>query len=60
MHENDIGSFYTTGKHDVWELVSFCPDPTAMLRNLKTGEEIGGVIGCLNLEPFVQLVPKNK
>jgi len=51
------GDVFTTDGHDVWRVVSFCHHPTITLKNIETGKEIGGAVGCLNVRNFVKLVP---
>lgn len=50
------GMLFTETGTQVWEVVSMCELPTITLRNLRTKEEVGGAVGCLNLENFVPLV----
>jgi hypothetical protein len=52
--------FYAGPDGQVWELLSYATAPTATIRNLKTGEERGGVVGSPILEPFTRLVPESK
>ncbi len=56
----ELGGLYTTGKNSVWEVKSYAQAPTITLKNLRTGEEIFGGVGCLNFAPFVKLVPDSK
>lgn len=58
MNQDDVGMFFTTTGEDIWELIIYCEYPTATLRNLKTGERVGGAIGSPNLQPFRRLVPE--
>lgn len=60
MRVEDVGKFFTTNGKDIWQMISACKEPTAMLRNLQTGEEIDGAIGCLNFQDFVKLIPESK
>jgi len=60
MNIKDVGKYYTTDGEDVWELTSYCKEPTATMENIKTGRRIGGAVGCLKLKPFVKLVPERK
>jgi len=60
MDEQDVGAFYTTNGEDVWQLVSYCASPTAIMLNIRTGDRVGGGIGCLNLQPFIKLIPEKE
>lgn len=57
MNEEDVSKFFTTNGEDIWRLISYCREPTATMENIITKERIGGAVGCLNLEPFVELKP---
>ena len=46
------------GPDDVWVVKSFCDQPTVTLENIKSGEEVGGATGCLNLQQFRLLKPQ--
>lgn len=54
------GDLFTTDGQDAWEVKSLCEQPTITLRNLRTGEETGGAVGCLNVQPFIALRPEGK
>ena len=60
MEIDDVGTYWTTDGTDIWQLITFCEQPTATMLNLKTGGRIGGAVGCLNLQPFVKLTPEKK
>lgn len=60
MDEDDVGCYYTTNGEDVWQLISYCREPTATMKNLRTEERVGGAVGCLNLKPFIKLVPEKE
>lgn len=51
------GDLYTTDGKDVWEIESLCEYPTVTLKNVRTGEQIGGAVGCRNVADFVPLKP---
>ena len=57
MDASDVSGFYTTDGCDVWRLISYCREPTATMENVETKDRVGGAVGCLNLQPFVKLVP---
>jgi hypothetical protein len=54
------GDLYTTDGEDVWEVVGYFDCPSVTLKNLRTGEEMTGGVGCLNFDPFVRLVKKEQ
>ena len=60
MNADDVGKYYTTDGKDLWQLVSYCRDPTATMQNVRTEQKVGGAIGCLNLQPFIKLVPERE
>ncbi len=60
IEDVEVGGLYTDGKNSVWEVKSYANVPTVTLKNLRTGEETRGGIGCLNFAPFVKLVPEQK
>ncbi len=51
----DIDSLFTTDGKDVWGVESYFVGPSIKLRNLRTGEERCGGVGCLLLKEFVRL-----
>lgn len=59
-----IGQLFTRqgdGIHadEVWEVLSYCQLPTLVMRNVRNPNEvIDGGMGCLNLKPFIRLVPE--
>jgi len=57
VHSLTPGDLYTTDGKDVWEIESFCEHPTVTLKNVRTGERIGGAVGCRNVADFVPLKP---
>ena len=60
MDVNDVSSYYTTDGEDIWRLVAYCQEPTATMENVETNERVGGAVGCLNLKPFVKLIPERE
>ena len=60
MNNNDVSKYYTTNGKDIWQLIIYCEYPTATMKNLETGERVGGAVGCLNLKPFVKLIPERE
>jgi len=49
--------YYLGPDGKVWQVLHYATSPTATLKNLETGETVGGCIGSLNLEPFRRLEP---
>lgn len=60
MNGDDVGCYYTTNGEDIWRLISYCREPTATMENIRTEERVGGAVGCLNLKPFIKLVPEKE
>ena len=46
---------FTIDGQDVWEVESMCESPTITLKNLRTGDKMGGAVGCRLLKDFVPL-----
>lgn len=46
------------GSNDVWVVKSYCSDPTVTLENIKTGQQVSGGVGSLNLQQFSRLKPE--
>ncbi len=59
MNANDVGKYFTTNGDDIWMLITYCDHPTATMQNVRTGEQRDAV-GCLNLQPFVKLIPEKE
>lgn len=65
MNIEDVGRYFIREDDDkaikdIYMMVSFCEYPTAKLENVRTKEQIGGAVGCLNLKPFVKLIPEKE
>lgn len=60
MNADDVGKFYTTTGEDTWWMISYCAEPTATMQNIRTGEKVGGAVGCRNLQPFIKLNPEKE
>lgn len=58
IYKAEPGELFTTDGKDVWELTSFCLEPTATLKNLRTGEVKGGAVCSLLLQDFIKLIPE--
>lgn len=54
---NDVGELFTTNGRDVWRVVSYAAEPTAVLQNLETGENAQGVVCSPLMSDFVRLTP---
>ena len=54
----DCNDLYTTDGKDVWRVISMCERPTITLKNVETGEETGGAVGCPNVAEFKRLIPQ--
>ena len=60
MNADDVGKFFTTNGEDIWRMIVYCAEPTATMQNVKTGEQVGGIIGSPILEHFVKLIPEKE
>ena len=56
MKVEDVGTYWTTDKEDIWQMITYCEYPTATMLNIRIGERVGGAVGCPNLQPFKKLV----
>ena len=52
-----LGSLYTIDGNDVWEVISYCNQPTVTMRNVRTNDERSGAVGCPLLSEFMLLRP---
>ncbi len=48
---------FTTNGKDVWRVKYWYNEPTVTLTNLETGEDRGGAVYSLLMQPFVKLIP---
>lgn len=55
----ELGGFYERGG-EVWQVVTIADRPTMRLRNLHTGEQVGGVIGAPIFDGFEKLVRETR
>lgn len=53
----DLYGVYRRG-NDLFRVLTIADRPTMTLKNVETGETIGGVIGAAIFDDFVELVPK--
>ena len=60
MNQDDVGGLYTTDGKDVWRLIGYASDPTAIMENVATKERVNGVVGSLILRDFKKLVPEEQ
>ena len=65
MRVTDVGQYFVkeddkNAIKEIWMMCSFCEYPSAILENVRTKERVGGAVGCLNLQPFVKLVPEEE
>ena len=53
--ETKVGDLWVNTRGEVYQILSFCTDPTITMQNMVTGATQGGSPGCLNLKPFKPL-----
>jgi len=56
VRDVDLGKPFVGPDGELWEVQSYCEIPTVTMINKRTGQRMGGGVGCLNLQPFVPLV----
>ena len=56
----DGADLFTTNGKDIWRVKYWCNEPTVTLKNLDTGEEIGGAVYSRNIQPFVKMIPERE
>jgi hypothetical protein len=56
----ESGDLYTRDGKDVWEVFTYCELPTITMKNIRTGELVGGAVGCRLMAPFEKLFTANK
>ena len=54
------GDLYTRDGKDAWEVFTYCELPTITMKNLRTGELVGGAVGCRLMAPFEKLFTANE
>lgn len=54
--QDDVMNYYIDEQNSVWQMVGWCPEPTAILINLATKEQIHLAPSCLNAKSFTKLV----
>lgn len=53
----DVGNIVKQGD-TYYKVVGYQSDPTVIVQNMETGEQIHHAVGCLNVQDFVRLVPE--
>ena len=54
--QDDIMNYYVDKNNSVWQMIGWCPEPTAVLMNLVTKEKIHLIPSCLNAQSYTKLV----
>lgn len=58
--EDDVMNYYIDEQNSVWQMIGWCPKPTAILMNLATKEQIHLIPSCLNAQGYHKLVRENE
>ena len=48
----EVGQLFTNSQNEIWCLESFFSTPSLTIKNILTGEELNGGVGCLNFADF--------
>ena len=51
----DIPAYFTTDGLDIWELKTYCLQPTCVLENLKTGRKESFGMGGITAQNFMKI-----
>lgn len=55
MNKSELGQFFKDANGDLWEMITFCEQPTATLRKVGSGQKLGGAVGCMNFNDMVKV-----
>ena len=60
LKQEDVGNYYTNEYGDIFQMIAYCPYPTVVMMDLKTGRKEHVVTDCLNAESYIKLVKEVK
>lgn len=52
IDQGNVGRIFQKEDGSLWEMISYCEQPTATMRKVGTQEKVGGAIGSMNLTGF--------
>lgn len=58
--EEDVLSYYVDHNNNIYQMIGWCDFPTAVLKNLATGQNEHIVYNCLNAESYCKLVKEQQ
>lgn len=60
FYESDVCSYFTDKQGNLYQMIGWCPSPTAILQNMETKEIEHIVYNCRNAESYIKLVPEKE
>ena len=60
IKQEDIGNYYVDDNNYIWQMIGWCPEPTAILMNLATKEKEYIIPSCLNAQSYHKLVRESE
>lgn len=62
ISEDNVGMFFLDSSGVLWMLQSYCKHPTATMKNVVTGQLLGGAVDSPNLSDFqlAEIKPKGE
>ena len=60
FQESDVCSYYTDKQGNLYQMIGWCPVPTAAIQNIRTEEITHVAYDCLNAESYIKLIPENE
>jgi hypothetical protein len=55
MDESNVGEFFWGPGGDIYQMITYCKEPTATMQKIFTNYQIGGAIGSRNLQGFTRI-----
>ena len=60
LKHEDMGSYYTDEYGNIYQMIAYCPYPTVVMMDLKTGKKEHVVPDALIAESYIKLVKEVK
>ena len=58
--QEDVLNYYIDDNNNIYQMIGWCDLPTAILKNLSTGQKEHIVYNCLNTESYYKLVKEQQ
>lgn len=56
LNEKDVGSYYVDENNTLYQMIGYCPFPTVIMQDVRTGQKEHVVKDCLNAESYHKLI----